>query len=233
MLTREDRVLIISPHADDEVIGCGGLLNRCNYLGIKVHVNVFAISSYRSQATGKQVDAEERYEELKRSMGVINSQASFEVIYKGAPAVESYLDTVPQIELVSNLDTWIDNFKPTVIAYPYPSHHQDHRAVHDACVSALRPSPYSRDIKMKLVYEYPYYDAWNPSAIRSGKMYLPMSRSDINLKLAAFNQYKSQVQRTKGDLLHPESIEAFARTRGMECGFEFAEAYYLQGGLIM
>jgi LmbE family N-acetylglucosaminyl deacetylase len=38
LLTPEDRVLVMAPHPDDEVLGCGGIIQRAVKMGLPVHV---------------------------------------------------------------------------------------------------------------------------------------------------------------------------------------------------
>ena len=39
------RLLVIAPHADDEVLGCGGLISKIKSVGGKVFVLIFNIGS--------------------------------------------------------------------------------------------------------------------------------------------------------------------------------------------
>lgn len=38
LLTPKDRVLVMAPHPDDEVLGCGGIIQRAVKMGLPVHV---------------------------------------------------------------------------------------------------------------------------------------------------------------------------------------------------
>ena len=42
---KDHRLLVIAPHADDEVLGCGGLISRVKQDGGKVFVLIFNVGS--------------------------------------------------------------------------------------------------------------------------------------------------------------------------------------------
>lgn len=37
-LEPRDRILVLSPHADDEVVGCGGYLLKARNMGSEIHI---------------------------------------------------------------------------------------------------------------------------------------------------------------------------------------------------
>ena len=45
---KNKRLLVISPHADDEVLGCGGLISKVKKEGGKVFVLIFNVGSVSS-----------------------------------------------------------------------------------------------------------------------------------------------------------------------------------------
>ena len=46
MELKKERLLIIAPHADDEVLGCCGLINKVKDNGGKVFVNILSIERF-------------------------------------------------------------------------------------------------------------------------------------------------------------------------------------------
>ena len=42
---KNERLLVISPHADDEILGCGGLISKIKKDGGKVYVLIFNVGS--------------------------------------------------------------------------------------------------------------------------------------------------------------------------------------------
>ena len=215
-----ERILIIAPHADDEVLGCGGLIEKaCRYKN-EVKVVVIAVGDITHPHNPQTVQADTRIKELKDALAVLGCH-DFEVMYKDK---DSLLDTIPKNEIISKLDQIINNYMPTIVFIPLPSYHQDHVVLFETCFAALRPKP-TQFIKLIAMYEYPlsswYYQRfWN-----TGELYLDLSQT-IQKKIEAFIQHKSQ-RRPPNHLISPESVLKWAEMRGLEIGVSYAEKYYI------
>ena len=48
----EERLLVIAPHPDDEVLGCGGLINKIKSEGGKVYVQILTMGGYTKSIGG-------------------------------------------------------------------------------------------------------------------------------------------------------------------------------------
>ncbi len=106
--------------------------------------------------------------------------------------------------------------------FPYASHHQEHRALHDAAFSALRPRPALSDLHRVAVYEYPWI-GWDPSHPAGGRWYVDVSEH-LETKVEALKAYRNLRDRED----HPISvagIRALATRRGTECGASAAELF--------
>lgn len=142
------------------------------------------------------------------------------VLFEGR---ENHLDELPLIEIVTRLDSIIDKGGFDQIFFPYPSHHQDHRVVYEACRSALRPKGRPGPALVAL-YEYPYV-GWSAVNVSAGRYYVDIG-AVLERKKNALQAYRSQLCPAQ----HPiswESAEALARMRGAECGLRYAELYYV------
>ena len=74
-------MLVVAPHPDDEVLGCGGLMSRIRENGGEVHVLVMTVGDTR-QYGGTSV-ATVRLRELKEAMKYLRID-DFNVALKGA-----------------------------------------------------------------------------------------------------------------------------------------------------
>lgn len=221
----QERVLIFAPHADDEVLGCGGLIEKACRHNNRVKVVVLAVGNIKHPHQDEVISWEVRKKELKDTMEYLGC-TDFEVIYNDKDAL---LDTIPKKEIISKIDSIIHDFNPTMVFIPLPSYHQDHIVLYEACFGALRPSP-DRVIKLIAMYEYPliswqFQKFWN-----TGELFLDVSET-IDKKIEALRKHKSQL-RPPNHLISPESVERWAAMRGMEVGFPYAEKYYILRTLI-
>ena len=225
-----DRTLIISPHCDDETIGCGGLLSRIVKNNQEALIVEIAESHSYSNNVKRYVDNKDRMNELDNAIKVIKSYGngiinSMQLKDETIKFIDGELDSVPKKKYVTMLDSLIEEFKPTAVLFPYKSHHQDHKLVHDVVISALRPTIDTNFIQLKAMYEYTYYDGWNPEKL-TNKLYVELTESDLRIKMAALDCFKSQIRKDPRDLLDLSAIEDLARIRGREIGTYYAEAFY-------
>lgn len=51
---KDETLLVIAPHSDDEVLGCGGLISRVKNDGGKVYVLIFNLGFEREDTTESQ-----------------------------------------------------------------------------------------------------------------------------------------------------------------------------------
>lgn len=189
-----ERVLIITPHFDDETIGCGGLIARQSALGSQFRiVEVATHASTYNYNAGRVVSNVERRMEAGDAMYKLGISPESLIQLEGFE--DGKLDKCDKKSLITQLDAQIRDFKPTAVIFPYSSHHQDHQAVYQASVAALRPTVDTNFIKLKAMYEYPYVNSWSSNLTLNSKFYVPLSLEDIKKKEEALAAYKSQLVR--------------------------------------
>lgn len=231
-LTREflgrQRLLVISPHADDETIGSGGLMARVKEAGGKVYVIVFSVGDLQHFDTAKTtVTKETREEELKAALQVLQVD-DYEIIFRDT-ALHLKLDTMSRHELTM----WIEkkarlstqNISPTMIVIPAPSYNQDHEAIYKAGITACRPHlPSSKSFQnFVLVADAPQL-AWSGPQFFKPNFYVNISGAFLEKKLKAYECHKTQV---RPDPSHAslDALKLLAQARGREMSVEAAEAY--------
>ena len=220
------RTLIITPHFDDETIGCGGLISSLsrdpeNRLRIVVVATCKDTFNYSVQ---RVVPNRERLEESLAALSCLGANEDDLIQLKGFE--DGRLDQCDRKKLVTELDKQIREFRPTAVLFPYSSHHQDHQALYKASISALRPTVDTNFIKLKAMYEYPYVNSWSSNLNPNSKLYYTLTQDDIDRKREALCSYKSQLLRDDKDILSVSSILTLAQVRGKEIGQEYAEAFY-------
>lgn len=221
MITSDDSILVIAPHADDELIGLGGSLLKWKGLGSKTLIALVACSDIYMHHKKQIVEGSVRLREFAEICGEISSEEYINLGMK-----DSELDTHPLSQLVSQLDKIIEEFNPSVIIFPEPSYHQDHQYVNRACTASLRPTKENRP-RLIMTYEIPT-STWSGSA----PSFIPNYHVDISnfieKKISLFNEvYVSQFTQESRQKLASQGILDHAKYRGMECGKPYAESFRL------
>lgn len=213
------RVLVLSPHADDAELGCGGYIARTVAEGGSVLVALATVGDIRFMHSEQVVTSRMRIREFMDSMDVLGVK-EVEVLTEG---LDSKLNTYPQGEMVARLDALHRKFEPDEILIPLPSAHQDHRYCWEVGVALTRPTTAKPPVSMVAAYEYPlshWGDGSSANAFNGG-VYVNVT-DYWGTKLKALSQYKSQM-RGNNALISESGVEALARLRGLEAGFEYAE----------
>ncbi|MBC3804229.1 hypothetical protein GH808_07250 [Acetobacterium fimetarium] len=225
-----NRTLILTPHCDDETIGCGGLIHKLHRTNPSSEIFIVVVARDKSFSTSvsRYVSIEERTDEMKNALLKLGGNIKVEFLSEseGYSYKDGELDLVPKRVYVTELDKIINSFKPSAVLFPYASHHQDHKLVNEVVLASLRPSFSTNFIKLKAMYEYPYYDSWNLHKVDLTKLYVDLDESDIAAKSAALGCYRSQVQRNQLDPLDQSAILDLAKVRGREVSTMFAEVLY-------
>jgi LmbE family N-acetylglucosaminyl deacetylase len=210
------RVLVISAHPDDEVIGAGGTLARHVARGDEVYWCVVTEAYNPPWPDEVLAEARQQVYAVQRFMGIK------QVSLCGFPTVK--LNTVPNIELTSAVQAVVDDVRPNVVyTTPYCDVNVDHRLVCEATIVATRPLPGST-VKRVLSYEVA------PTTRFARQPFAPNVYVDISgfldKKLEAMKYYKTELRKFP----HPRSLEGLellARERGLGIGVEAAECFRL------
>jgi len=228
-LNSDDIVWIVAPHADDEILGAGGLLLQAQEIGAQIYVLFVTVSGFKTVRGGATVDFETRHQEVL-SITKSLSVSGYDILYQGEEK-HLKLDTLPTATLVEWLESksqfGLAHIKPTLVLLPSPKHnHQDHRAVYQAGLSVLRTNPNNEKHRQcTLAYEIPGTGQLGLSGF-DPTFYLELSKENVEKKCELFSLYASQVSE-EPSLRSLHAIKTLAQYRGMECGYHYAESYEL------
>jgi LmbE family N-acetylglucosaminyl deacetylase len=224
--------LVIAPHPDDEIFGCGGTIHRIKAAGGKVYVLYVTVGTTADFSARGCSTAEERVSEIGKVARFLGLDG-----YAVALPGDRYhlrLDAVPQAELVHAIeragDISLQGIRPDMVLAPCVSdYNQDHRAVGSATITAVRPGPrqYRAFQPLVLTYELPYHQ-WNTAhALPTPGLYVTLEPANLAAKRNALALYASQLKSPESPLsLH--GVEALAAYRGLQCGAAAAEAFQIQ-----
>lgn len=213
-------VLVLAPHADDEVLGCGGTIARHVAEGDSVTIVVATrgLPELFSDEYMGQVRGEAR--KAHSVLGVAETRF-FEF---PAPA----LDTVPRYKIAGAIAEVIRDVQPTTLYIPHHGDiHSDHLHLHHAALVAARPLA-SCPVRRILAYETVSETEWAPP--HSDAPFYPTCFIDISehleKKLEAMACFESQIKEPP-DARSLRTLEALARFRGATIARDAAEAFVL------
>lgn len=117
-------------------------------------------------------------------------------------------------EILENLIKIKELFSPNLIVGPsLNDFHQDHQTVASEMVRAFKTSA------SIICYEMP----WNHISFNT-QLFVRLEKRHIERKLSLLKHYKSQLK-MKRPYFSPEFIYGLAKTRGVQCNSEYAEAF--------
>lgn len=220
-------LLVLSPHPDDEVIGCAGIMQRVREAGGRVYVMHFVAGVTQDFGKRRASQTSERLAEIRRVARELRVTGWRLVFEDGSHHLQ--LDQVPQKQLIHEIERGekisLELIRPHLLVIPWMGdYNQDHRAVAQAALAACRPAPQPDKWVPEaiLAYESPM-NQWGLEGVQPN-VFVGMSATQMKKKVRAMGLYTSQVRRATHPR-HGESLEALARLRGTMIGKPFAEAF--------
>ena len=213
-----EKIGIISPHCDDETLGCGGTILRHIKKGNEVF---WIIVTEPHKGIGFNKD---KLEEHKNLIKEISKQYNFKkTIELNFPAAE--LDTIPQKKIIKKISDIIKKEKLEVIFLPFHGDvHSDHRIISECSISSIK---WFRNQTVKKIIEYETLSETDFN-LNNNKAFFPNMFIDISdyieKKLKICEIYKNEFN------AHPfprslKNVESLSIIRGATSGFKNAEAF--------
>lgn len=132
------KVLVLAPHADDEILGCGGLIAILCNLGSEVRVLVLTDGAAGVPDHQRKHVSQTRQRESKKAGEILGVRDHRFLDFKDGELSEAK-------DLAAALRGEIESFDPGLILAPSPQElHPDHRAVHKGLVAAATEGPERR-----------------------------------------------------------------------------------------
>ncbi len=230
---RQQRLLVIAPHPDDETIGCAGTIARVKALGGQVYVMVVSAGGITQYGRGPDgqglgfVSGVRRRTEFEEVMNFLKVDGC-EVLFDD-DASHQRLDTVPQRELIELIEyaasLSLEKLRPSMVLLPARSFNQDHVATFRACMAATRPASVGARHLVPYVLAYD-----NTTAFWAvpGEWFVPNVFVDISgyleTKAEAIRRYASQV-RLPPFHASPQGAQTTAAYCGGQVSLAAAEAF--------
>jgi len=212
------KILVIAPHPDDEVLGCGGTIAKFSKEGHAVYV---AILTKAGPPLYDLSLVEEARRDALASHKLLGVKDTF---FCDLPAAN--VDTVPHHQVNQIIVDVLKKIQPEIVFIPFGGDiHLDHQCIFLSSLVALRPNQFKYP-SWVCAYEVLSETNWN--ATFSISSFQPNLFVDItgflDLKLQAFSLQRSQVK----EFPHERSLkalEALALLRGSTVHRSAAEAF--------
>ena len=180
------KILIIAPHPDDEVLGCGGTIAKYASRGDLISV-CYVTKAYSPDWSSEYLQRKEV--EIKQSNAIIGISDRYDLNY---PTV--MLDTISQKEINSSLSEIIMKVHPDCAFIPHRGDlNRDHRIVHDAALVSLRPI--SHKCTQILSYETLSETEWGPYDSSFEPRYYVNISDTVEFKIKAMEAFMTESER--------------------------------------
>lgn len=216
-------ILVVAPHPDDEVLGCGGILAKYAKKGDHTYVAVM---------TNAHLGAPEQF----TPDGVINVRNEALKAHRVLGIKETFffdfpaprLETTPGYEIAIALNKLINQLSIDTLYLPHRGDmHKDHAIIFYAALVAARPI---NNCPVKDIYTYETLSETEWAAPFGSDVFIPNVYEDItgtfNVKVRAMECFASQIKAYP----HPRSakgLESLAVFRGCTVGVPLAESFAL------
>lgn len=211
-------ILVIAPHADDEILGCGGIISKFS----KKKVNIYVAIMTNASKGDSKLFSNSKIKIIRNECLRANKKLGVKkVFFFNFPAPK--LDQYPIYKISKKINDLINKVKCETVFLPYGNDiHKDHQCIYQASLVACRPIN-NNLVKNILCYETLSETEWGLDSFHPN-YYEVLSNVNIKNKISAFKEYKSQIK----DNFHPRSengIKNLAKYRGNNISKENAEAF--------
>ena len=204
MISKFKVVLVLAPHTDDGELGAGGTISRLIDLGSEVY---YAAFSTAEESVPDHLPKDILKTEVKAATKSLGIKESNLRIFNYKVRNLNY----ERQNILEDLIKLRNEINPDLILMP-SSHdiHQDHSTIAQEGLRAF-----------KTITILGYELIWNNLQFNTTS-FVSLSIANVETKFKALQEYKSQHGR---DYMSKEFIFALAKTRGVQIGKEYAEAF--------
>jgi len=210
------KVLVFTPHNDDEVLGVGGTIAKLSRAGHEVCV---------CEVTG--VESNDFFRKVKvEAISAHKILGVKKTFFLGSPVIELKHESV--ITLNSKIREVVREVQPNIVFIPHKGDmHNDHLEVAQSAMVALRPH---ENPQLKAIYSYETLSEteWSIPSVENAfipNVWVDISET-IDIKIEAMSCFQSQIQ----EFPHPRSLKAIrslSEFRGSTICVNNAESFML------
>lgn len=217
-----NKVLVIAPHADDEVLGCGATISKLAKQGVEIYVLICTNASVGAPELFSTEIIKHIRSEALEAHRVLGVKETFFLEFP-APVLDQY----PRYKMSNEISSIIKKIGADTVYIPHRGDcHKDHAIIHECAMVACRPLA---NCKVKHVYAYETLSETEWGEPVASDFFVPVKYNvftavEFQRKLDAMSCFKSQLYFFPASR-SLEAIEALAKYRGCTVSAERAEAF--------
>ena len=219
------KVLIIACHPDDEILGCGGFLDKYKKK-YSFKVIFFAEGSscrYENKTKNQKKIEKDIISRQKSAKKALKLFSISDVLFFNNTCGQ--LNKIPQTKLNKIIESQIKIYKPDIIfTHSNKDLNLDHQTIVKSVLVATRPTKIKNIVNEIYSFEILSSTEWNFVNKFQPNYFIKLTKKNILQKWKALQCYKSEIQKKP----HPRSlfgIETLAKYRGLQSGSNYAESY--------
>jgi LmbE family N-acetylglucosaminyl deacetylase len=195
-------ILVIAPHPDDDIIGCGGSIAKHVSKGSSVSV-IFMTSGETGSGNSDPATLKSlREKEASEATKILGVTSTF---FLGLPNG----DLVVNKQTIEKVVDIIKSVKPDIVYLPHKKdNHRDHKASFEIGIEAISRAESKTSTKVTVILAY---EVWTPI---TEVTYIEDISAFIDKKIQALQEHKTQIDNTRFD----EAIKGLNRYRGIMKG---------------
>lgn len=226
---RNNRILVIVAHPDDEVLGVGGAINRLvNEYNCEVRAVILGegLTSRSDKRDTKKWEAELKIHRQNIELAAKAIGYHSTGIYDFP---DNRFDTIPLLDIIKVVEQEKKSFNATTIF----THHGgdvnvDHQKTFEAVITACRPMEEEK-VKSIITFETMSGTEWRASSDPRHfvpNMFIEIDRKGLDAKVKAMESYEFE-KRIYPHPRSPKALEIRASMWGIANGVQLAEAFQI------
>lgn len=218
-------ILVVAAHPDDEILGCGGTINKLS-IDNTIHILILGEGITSREEKPKRVEVQTEIENLHNCAIKVSKIIGAESI-RILSFPDNRFDSVCLLDVIKSIENAKKQLKPDVIFTHHPEDlNIDHRITFKAVLTACRPS-LIETVKEIYSFEVPSSTEWQYQTSNNTfkpNLFITLDEMHINAKIESMETYISE-RRNYPHPRSPEAIRVLAKYRGINVSTEFAESF--------
>jgi LmbE family N-acetylglucosaminyl deacetylase len=217
-MKKNEKILIVAAHPDDEVLGCFGTVARLINEGYEAYTLILGEGKTSRDSDTVQSEINLLQDEIKQANDCIGVKETF--IYDFP---DNQFDSVPLLDIIKVVSHIKEKIQPSIIFTHFENDlNIDHRIAYNAVITATRPMELE---PVQTIYSFEILSSteWNYPLSFSPDTYFDIE-STLDLKIVAMKRYNSELCTYP----HPRSLEGIklnAKYQGLRVGKKYVEAF--------